>query len=262
MKLRSLCAFALTALLLGGCAKKFDASTEESRKSSAQAMRKALPEDQREKLDRSVAIIAMNGLSLSEMAHTDAIENKIASLDGKTAEQIIAEADAIVAEREAQERAQALQEIDELEKKKAKSTSDAQELKKFEVTRSRFYQEYNEYSIRPDPKMEISMRNGTPYAVARVFAVGTIATPGRSIPWIREDFNFSVAGGVEPGETHDAILSPNMFSEWGSVAAPADAVFTVEIVGLEGPDEVRVLSSDAFSEHDNKRLLELKKKFP
>ena len=262
MRLHLLSGLVLAVLLATGCTKKFDASSEESQRSSSQSMRESLPEDQREKFDRSLMIVMLNGLSLLEMGDVETLKGRVHKLDGKTAQEIMAEADAIVAEKDARERAQALQEIDELEKKKAKAASDAQELKKFEVTRSRFFQENEEYSIRPKPIMEISVRNGTPYPVARVFAVGTIATPGRSIPWIRKDFNFSVAGGVEPGETHDAVLSPNMFSEWGEVSAPADAIFTVEIVELEGPGEVKVLSSESFSEYDSERLIELKKKFP
>src|SRR5690606_35253859 len=163
--------------------------------------------------------------------------------------------------REAKEREQALQEIAELEKKQQKAKSDAEALKKFEVLRSRFSQHYDRYSIRAQPRIDLSLKNGTDHAVARVFALGTIATPGRTVPWLKEEFNFSISGGVEPGETYNTVLEPNMFSDWGKIDPPADAIFTVEIVELEGNDDIALLSSRSFSEFDQERLEELKKSF-
>lgn len=261
MKAVILLAGILGLLLSAGCAKKFDASSEESRKSSVTEMRDALPEDQREKFTRSLTLVAMDGLSLAEMGNETVLEERMGRLDGKTAEQIMAEADAIVAAREAKEREQALQEIAELEKKQTKAKADAEALKKFKVVRSRFSREYDRYSIRAQPRIELSLKNGTGHAVARVFALGTIATPGRSVPWLKEEFNFSVSGGIEPGETYDTVLEPNMFSEWGNVDPPGDAVFTVEIVELAGNGDVELLSSRSFSESDQERLAELKKTF-
>lgn len=252
----------ILALLLGaGCAKTFDGSTEESRKASIEAMRDALPEDQKEKFSRALMLVTMDGLSLPEMANENMLEGRMSRLDGKTAAEIMTEADAIVAAREAKEREQALQEIAELEKKQARALADAEALKKFEVVRSRFTQEVDRYSIRPQPRIALSLKNGTEHAVARIFAHGTLATPGRSVPWLSEDFNFSVSGGIEPGETYDTVLEPNMFSDWGKVDPPADAVFTVKIVELAGNEDSTLLSSRSFSESDRERLAELKKSF-
>jgi len=251
----------VTVLLSLGCARKFDASSEESQKESIAAMREALPEDQRDKFERSLLLVTMDGLSLSDMGNENILAGRMSRLDGKTAEQIIAEADNIVAAREAKEREQALQEIAELEKKQQKAKSDAEALKKFEVLRSRFSQHYDRYSIRAQPRIELSLKNGTDHAVARVFARGTLATPGRTVPWLKEEFNFSIAGGIEPGETYETILEPNMFSDWGKVDPPSDAVFTVEIVELDGNDNVELLSARSFSESDQKRLEELRKSF-
>lgn len=81
------------------------------------------------------------------------------------------------------------------------------------------------------------------------------------MPWLKDEFNFSVSGGIEPGETYDTVLEPNMFSDWGKVEPPADAIFTVEIVELSGNDDAILLSSKSFSESDRERLAKLKKSF-
>jgi len=45
-----------------------------------------------------------------------------------------------------------------------------------------------------------------------------------------------------------------MFSDWGKVKAPADAVFTVEVEQLDGADGEELFSSRNFDEDDAKRL--------
>ena len=97
------------------------------------------------------------------------------------------------------------------------------------------------------------VRNGTEHAISRAYFSGTLATPGRAVPWLREDFNYQVPGGVEPGETADWSLAPNMFSEWGSVEQRDDMVLTVEVMKLDGPDGETLYDSN-FSEEDDKRL--------
>lgn len=260
--MKMLLSVAAIALLLVGCSKTFDASTEESRKSSVEAMRQALPEDKRDKFQQSLMIVAMDGVSLGDIAQgSAALDGTFSSMQGMTAQEIMDKADSIVAARKEKEREQALQEIAELEKQRKDAEADTESIRKFEVTRSRFWLERERYSIRSQPKIALSLKNGTDHAVARVFATGTIATPGRSVPWLKEDFNFSISGGIEPGETYDTVLEPNMFSDWGNISPPADAVFTVTIIELVGNEDVKLLSSRRFSDSDRERLAELRKLF-
>src|SRR5690606_7385032 len=104
-------------------------------------------------------------------------------------------------------------------------------------------------------------KNGTEHAVARAYFEGTIATPGRSVPWLTETFNYSIPGGLESGEEANWALAPNMFSEWGTVDAPDDAVFTVTVYRLDGADGEPLLTTDGFSERNAKRLAELQEKY-
>jgi len=52
-----------------------------------------------------------------------------------------------------------------------------------------------------------------------------------------------------------------MFSGWGRVDAPDDAVFTVTVERLDGPDGEPVLSTRDFGERDARRLEELKRQY-
>ena len=103
----------LSALLAACGAPTLDATSEESRKSSIERMKQALPDGERGRFERAVMIVAMDGLSIADSGGS--VDAALVTLDGKTAEEIMSEADSIVAAREAREREQALQEIAELE---------------------------------------------------------------------------------------------------------------------------------------------------
>jgi len=255
-------------LLLTACVKpRVDTSSDETMKRSIKAARESLPENERAKFDESLKIVALSQIDFSDMIATGSsgvnlTETKVKeALAGKTAEEIIASADRIITERQQQEREQALTEIKELEEKRTKTQKAKIELAKFQVTRSRFYKVKQMY-IGDQPVIEISVKNGTAHPVSRAYFVGTLASPGRAVPWLKEEFNYQISGGLEPGETANWRLSPNMFlGGWSQVEAPKDAVFTVEVVELEGVDGKPLFSSREFTTVDAERLAELKTKY-
>jgi len=258
-------AFILTSL--AGCNDpKIDASSNDSMKASVQKVRESLPEPKRKEFDEAMQILAFSQIDVKDLFTQGAaglgnIEGKVKdSINGKTGEQVIAEAERIRAERKEREHQQALEEIRELETKRTKSESAREELKKFQVIRSRFYMQEREF-MGKQPIIELTVKNGTGKAVSRAYFEGTIASAGRSIPWHKDTFNYSISGGLESGEEAAWGLAPNMFSDWGKVDAPADAVFTVTVEQLDGADEQPIYSIREFTEHDSERLKELKKKY-
>ena len=98
------------------------------------------------------------------------------------------------------------------------------------------------------PVIAMTVTNGTDKAIARAFFIGTLASPNRSVPWVKDDFNHSISGGIEPGETQKWSLAPNMFSKWGSVKPNKDAVLTVEVVELRGNDDTVLWSARKLDE--------------
>lgn len=55
-------------------------------------------------------------------------------------------------------------------------------------------------------------------------------------------------------------LLPPKNSEWGVLYAPKDAVLTVTLVRVDGTDNQMLYDATIFTEEDNSRLEELKKK--
>jgi hypothetical protein len=260
-----LCAVGLVAVL--GCAEpKIDASSDESMQQSVQKVRESLPEDRRDDFDTALQTLAFSQIDMKELlaegaAGTGNLEGKVKeSLDGKTGEEVIAEAERIEVERKAREREQALVEIKELETKRLESEAAREQLKKFQVIRSRFYMRDQEY-MGKQPIIELTVKNDTDKAVARAYFEGTLASPNRSVPWHKDTFNYSISGGLEPGEQASWSLAPNMFSDWGKIDAPSDAVFTVTVERLDGADGEPIYSTREFGEYERERLEQLKKEY-
>lgn len=257
---------ALASTMVGCSEPKIDASSDEAMKSSSQKVRESLPDAKKAEFDQALQVLAFSQIDMKALftegaAGVGNLEGKMRSaLNGKTADEVIGEANKIKAERKARERTQALEEIQELEKKRQASISAGKELKRFEVLRSRFYMKEGNFGRR-EPIIELTVKNGTNSPVSRAYFEGTIASPGRSVPWHKDAFNYSISGGLEPGEEASWNLAPNMFSGWGRVDAPADAIFTVTVEKLDGPDGETLYSVRDFGEREAKRLAELKSKY-
>ena len=265
--MRRVIALAVLCGALSGCGEpKIDGSSDDAFKKSISKISQSLPESEKNKFTSDVMYLAMQGIDFKDVMNgrikpADISTEMLASLGGKSAKEVSAEADRVRAERAERERQQALSEIQDLERKKAESDSAAEQLKKFEVLKSRFYKRTEEYSYRAKPIIEVSIKNGTGQAVSRAYFKGTIASPGRSVPWLVETFNYEISGGVEPGEAQSWSLAPNQFGEWGDVDPPKDAMFTVEVVRLDGADKEALFGSGQFDERDAARLASLKKQY-
>lgn len=255
------------SLLLAACTKpSIDTSSDEAMKASVAKVRESLPESKRAEFDQALQVLAFNQLDFASLfkdgmtGTSTTLDNVKSTLNGRTGEQVIDEAGKIVAERRTKEREQALAEIEELQTKKASSEVAKAQLTKFEVTRSKFYKRQRDF-LGNQPVIELTVRNGTSSAVSRAYFLGTLASPGRSVPWIKDTFNYEISGGLEPGEEARWTLAPNMFSDWGKVNAPADAVFTAEVERLDGADSKALYSTQDFTEEDEERLTKLTREF-
>ncbi|WP_010490773.1 DUF6694 family lipoprotein [Pseudomonas sp. S9] len=257
----------VSAVLLAGCGEpRLDGSSEAALKASVVKVSEKLDSTKKEEFTEALQLVALSKMDLAAVmsgkksSDTLAVE-MLTEVNGKTADELIAQANVIKAERAAKEKEQALKEISELESELAAAEKSKVELAKFTVSRSRFYQRDRKYSAIKEPIIEMTVYNGTAHPVSRAYFKGTIASPGRSIPWIVEDFNHVISGGIEPLESMDWALAPNMFSEWGKVDVPNDAVFTIEVVRLDGPGGEALFDSSGLSENQLDRLAKLKEKY-
>ena len=258
---------ALMAGMLAGCGEpKLDGSSQQAFKDSAAKVAASLPEDKRKQFASDVMVLAFQGLDISQVLQgkknaEDASSDMLTALNGKTAQQVSEEASRVRAAREERERQQALAEVKELAEKQKKSEAAKTQLANFQVSKSRFYQKPQNYGLGNQPIIEITVNNGTGSAVARAYFKGTIASPGRSVPWLVESFNYSISGGLEPGETQSWSLAPNQFSNWGKVETQKDAIFTVTVERLDGADGKPLFDAGAFTERDAIRLTTLQEKY-
>ncbi len=236
--------------------KRVDTSSEERMKKSIEEVRASVPAADRAKFDESLTAITTSKINPADIfsGNTVGLESKVKeSLAGKSASEIISAGQAILDERRAKEQQRVESLIAEVEQEVKRAEKAKSELAKFKVTRSRFYRQENSFGLS-DPVIELALTNNTGVAISRAYFTGTLASPGRAVPWLKESFSYRIAGGMEQGESKELKLAPNMFGEWGRVEAPADAVLTVEVTRLDGADGKAVFDSDAFTEHDAKRL--------
>ncbi|MCG8291994.1 DUF6694 family lipoprotein [Pseudomonas entomophila] len=265
--MRRFLALTLIAAALAGCGDpKIDSSSKEAFQASIAKVAKDLPEDQKAKLKADVMLLAFQGMDLGQVLQgkkttDDASGDMMAALNGLTAKELSIKADQVRKERAEKERQQALSEIAELAKKKELSEAAAVLLKKFEVQQSRFYKQKQQYGLRDQPVIELVVANGTGVAVSQASFRGTISSPGRSVPWLVEEFSYAISGGIETGEGQHWKLAPNQFSDWGTVNPPQDALFTVEVTRLDGADGKPLFGGGAFTEHDAARLESLRMKY-
>tara|TARA_R110002124_G_scaffold85350_1_gene221400 strand:- start:2432 stop:3277 length:846 start_codon:yes stop_codon:yes gene_type:complete len=261
--MRKLIILAMCATLMACEKPTLDASSDEAFKSSLEKVSASLPEAQRSQLQSDVAYLAMKSMDIdaimSGKAPADVASNMRTQFAGKTGEQVIAEAAVARVEQERREREQALAEIQELLAKERSASEAAAQLALFQVTRSRFYKK--EGFIGTEPVIELAIVNGTDSAISRAYFRGTIASPGRQVPWLNDTFNYEISGGIEPAESASWVLAPNRFSEWGEVDAPEDAVFTVEVYRLDGPDGKVLYDASSLSERESQRLSSLQERF-
>lgn len=267
MKISEVLIAILSLTILIGCSSpKIGTSSDESMKASIEKVRQSLPKEKKEQFDEALKIIAFDQINLKDIFSTGAegigiTEAKMKeALNGKTGNDVIAEAEKIKRERKEKEKLQAIEEIKELEKKKAKAEQARSELANFKVLRSRFYKRKQKF-LGAEPIIEVTVKNGTRHAVSRGYFMGTLSSPNRSVPWLKESFNHQISGGLEPGEEATWHLAPNMFSEWGRVDTPKDAIFTVEVEQLDGSNGEALYSTKIFSDEDEKRLTTLKETY-
>ena len=254
-------------IILSGCGDpRINAATDDSMKESIEKVRQSLPQPRREQFDESIKILVFSQIDMKQLmadgaSGTNTAKDKMKdTINGKTADEVISQAERIRAERKEKEQAQAIQEIQELENKQQMAERAKVDLASFQIIRSRFSKVEEKYGSS-HPVIELTVKNGTSSPVSRAYFKGILTSPNRSVPWVYESFNYQIPGGLEPGEQAEWSLAPNMFGEWGKVDAPADAILTVEVVQLDGVDGKTLFSSRGVSESEKKRLEELKRRY-
>ncbi|WP_130626065.1 DUF6694 family lipoprotein [Enterococcus sp. A8] len=257
----------LLSCLLVGCDKpKIDSSTDAAMKSSIAKVRDSLPENKREEFDNALKVVAFSNINMADLMRStsnndnEEISKKMReSLSGKTGEEIISYAQQVTAEREMKLKEKMTQEIKALEEKKADADVAKKELMKIQVLSSRFTME-PEQDGKPQPVIRLVVKNNSDTVISRAYLHGVMASEGYSVPWLVSNFFYDIPEGLKPNEEATWAIAPPKNSEWGVLYAPKDAVLTVTLVRVDGTDNQMLYDATIFTEEDNSRLEELKRK--
>jgi hypothetical protein len=131
-------------------------------------------------------------------------------------------------------------------------------LSKFQIESASLTQERGFIGL--ESHIALTVLNGTSHSISRAFFSADVRSLGREIPWIEETFNYTIPGGLAPGERATWHLTPKMFAgSWNNVQVPSDARFTATVVKLAGPDAEPLWGGAEFTPQDQKRLDSLTK---
>jgi|GEM_PF-481829 len=250
-------------LLLAACFQsepKLDASNAERFQESMRAVSDSLNPESRERFAQSLFAIALNPTGdekpvlaqLAELANaSDSSPNMIflrvgPIVDGKTGLQVIALADQRQLETYQRQLSALKEEIENLQQDldgaEAREAEAERTLGAIDLSGARYYWNNNRY-LRA-PAFDFKIVNNGSFAIKRIFAHGVVETPGRSIPWIDEDFNYEFTGGLEPSESKTLSLAPNQFGPWGKAELRdrTDLVMSITVLDLENAAGERVVT--------------------
>ena len=232
------------SMCLAGCGDpRVDASSDEALEKSLEKVRLSLPPEEQKQFEDAVASLAMSDFDLRSFASGDAAgrlrRGFKANLHGKTAAEIIEAAAIVDAERKAEaEKARALREAEEAERKAAKKAEEervSELLRRLDVVDAKYT--FEKGWSDGSHVISVTLRNGLDVAVAGFTATGTISTPDRQVPWVKDKiFGEDVAGGIEPGETRSFTLKYYESAWAGAPRERADAVLSVRIIRIELAD--------------------------
>lgn len=245
---RAFIPFVLVSLLIAtSCGKpRIDGSSEEALMASVSKVTESLSEADQKRFSEAVMALAMSGMTSADMR---------ATLSGKTAKEVIALAEPRINAAKAKERADAVAEIKKLEEAETAVAVAKTQLAKFEISDAHLTKTPG---LFPEPFIVLRAKNGTAYAVKHAYFRGKVTSPGRSVAWIEDDFDYDIAGGIEPREEATWRMRPGTFSKW-SQDVPRDSKLEVTVVKLIGADGKRLFTELEFSENDAARLQSLRK---
>jgi hypothetical protein len=142
--------------------------------------------------------------------------------------------------------------LEALQEAKAASAAAREALHRFVITSASLRQQAGFLGL--ESTIALDVRNDTPHPISRAYFRARAISDGRSLPWLEETFNYTIPGGLEPGESATWRLEPNAFQgQWSSVRVPSDARFVVEVVKLDGANG-DVLWAERFTRGDARVL--------
>lgn len=85
------------------------------------------------------------------------------------------------------------------------------------------------------PIISFTVSNKGRVTIKRIFMRALLKTPGRSVPFADENFDFSIPGGIAPGEFKHVDLDADSVGDWSAVTKEAarKASFILMVMAVE-----------------------------
>jgi hypothetical protein len=236
----------LSCLLLSGCILDpvFDTSSWDAYQSSAAAIKAKLSNEDLRRLDISLRYLLIDSLPKGALggqppaavreilANPHVILTRLGpKINGRSAATIILnltiKLDTEISEVEAR-----LPKVENV-------------LEAVEVTSPRYYWQRSGYIEQP--VIEFTVRNGGKLPISRIYFSSVLTTPGRSIPWIKQEFVQNFKGGLEPRERQQITLPRDGAWRDPQLKYLPGAELKVVVTNYEDASEEKLIAVDSDS---------------
>jgi hypothetical protein len=115
-----------------------------------------------------------------------------------------------------------------------------------EVSSPRYYWRRSGYLQQP--VVEFTVRNDGKFPISRVYFSGVLTSPGRSIPWVKQEFVQTFKGGLEPREKKEITFQPPA-GAWNDPQLQylPNAELKVSVINFTDANDVRATAVDKDS---------------
>lgn len=238
---------AVAAVVLSGCTPKIDTGSPQAFSQSIAKMTEDMSQIQKDEFRNALLAIAFNGSDDNNLMKSVDIGSPLflgaaERIKGMTAPEILklgyqtrlASLDARMKE--------AVGEVQRVEEQRTKYKAVFDNI---HLDNARYY--VGDSGFMQQPVIAFRITNSSKIAIARIYVRGVLISAGRSIPWVSDDFNYEFSGGLEPGESEQLDLEPNMFGEWkldDRYSRRDDLKLTLTLVNVEDASGNKLLDGE------------------
>ena len=226
---------ALLSLAAGCSDPKIDASTDKDMKASIQMVRDSLSDSKRVEFDEALEVLVfqkidMESLIVEGLAGPGSIQGDVRrSLNGKTADEVIAEANGIYSGQHDRGQAQSLEELNLEEKTEALLS----------CLQGKVTLDNPQFVDSDGSSFQIDITNNLSWAVRCVHFAYIIKGDGRSVPVMEHDSSREISGGIEPGETRTIEV-------WAgaNIASYSSTSIEVSLINVTDAENRKLIDND------------------
>jgi len=232
-----------------------DASTEATYEESMKRIVESMDPSRAQEFMGAVMQLGMAEIDLSDPDQNPT--EMIQILDGKTATEVIEMASQQRTLAQADRARREAEKMRELADKESAEQQALEALRAITIEAPSIEQSDGMFGI--NTTINFTVTNGLDQAISRLYWENVVISPGRSVPWIQEDSNYSISGGLEPGETATWSLNPSGL-RWDRTEFPEDAELEVRVYRADGADGEPIHNARQLTDFERSQLESMQKK--